>query len=387
MDHRESEKYNVTIMIVDDTPENLRIMENILHGQGYTVSAFRRGPIALKSAANKKPDLILLDIMMPEMDGFAVCRNLKEDETTRDIPVIFISALDDPVDKIKAFATGGVDYITKPFYEDEVLARVKTHLSLRSMQLELEKNNRVFEEQLRWAGEMQKALLRPKLHSTLGVEFRVTYQPVPELYCGGDYYDVINLPNDRYLLLLGDVEGNGVKAAFITAILKAVIYPEYVRNVDILRFSPAFFLAWLNERMDFELRRTSGLQISFLVGVIDRESMTFTYANAGHNLPCLITRRGVQSLELKGPPIGSKGKYFYEEQVVKLRTGDVLFAYTSGLTRVEGNKSEEDNLMREILGITPQGKDFHRRILKTALSVSRRRTFEDDVTIITARLQ
>lgn len=130
-----------TIMLVDDTPANLDLLTEMLQGQGYRVQAFPGGPMALKAAALNPPDLILLDIMMPEMDGFEVCRRLKADDALKEIPVIFISALDDVANKVRAFSQGGVDYVSKPFHQEEVLARVTTHLSLRRMRQKLEQHN------------------------------------------------------------------------------------------------------------------------------------------------------------------------------------------------------------------------------------------------------
>ncbi len=135
-----------TIMVVDDTPANLKLLEQMLGGQNYRVLGFPRGVMALRAAALNAPDLILLDIDMPEMDGFEVCRRLKADETLKDIPVLFISALIETEDKVKAFFVGGVDYVTKPFQFEEVHARVKTHLRLRWMQRELERHNHQLED-------------------------------------------------------------------------------------------------------------------------------------------------------------------------------------------------------------------------------------------------
>jgi len=130
-----------TIMVVDDTPANLKLLQDMLQAKGYLVRTFPRGAMALAAAANKPPDLILLDINMPEMNGFEVCERLKSDNALKDIPVIFISALSETEDKVKAFSFGGVDYITKPFHFDEVSARVETHLRLRRQQLELKELN------------------------------------------------------------------------------------------------------------------------------------------------------------------------------------------------------------------------------------------------------
>jgi signal transduction histidine kinase len=125
------------ILIVDDTPANLRLFSQMLTKQGYTVRLARTGELALSGARALPPDLILLDIRMPGMDGYEVCRHLKADARTREIPVIFLSALDQTEDKVHALAFGGVDYITKPFQFREVLARVDTHLSLYRLRREL----------------------------------------------------------------------------------------------------------------------------------------------------------------------------------------------------------------------------------------------------------
>jgi PAS domain S-box-containing protein len=125
------------ILIVDDTPHNLRLLSQMLSEHGYQVRAALNGPRALAAVQATPPDLILLDIMMPEMDGYEVCNRLKADEHTRNIPVLFISALNETEDKVKGFGAGGLDYITKPFQLGEVLARVETHLKLSRLQREV----------------------------------------------------------------------------------------------------------------------------------------------------------------------------------------------------------------------------------------------------------
>lgn len=132
---------DITIMVIDDTPENLKLLEEMLGGQGYRVLMFPSGTMALKAAIRNPPDLILLDIMMPEMDGFETCRRLKENPSTQEVPVIFLSALNDTQSKVKAFSMGGVDYVTKPFQFAEVRTRVDTHINLRRVQLSLKQHN------------------------------------------------------------------------------------------------------------------------------------------------------------------------------------------------------------------------------------------------------
>jgi signal transduction histidine kinase len=131
---------NITgdILIVDDEVQNLRLLTQFLSEAGYQVLPAERPKLAIKSALAHPPNLILLDVRMPEIDGFEVCRRLKQEERTRDIPIIFVSALQDVQDRIRGFEVGGVDFISKPFQETEVLARVRTHMNLRNMQLNLE---------------------------------------------------------------------------------------------------------------------------------------------------------------------------------------------------------------------------------------------------------
>ncbi|MBF0103590.1 MAG: hybrid sensor histidine kinase/response regulator [Desulfobacterales bacterium] len=127
-----------TIMVVDDTPANLKLLQDMLQSEGYRVLTFPRGQMALNAAAKSAPDLILLDIRMPHMDGFEVCNRLKSDDRLKEIPVIFISALNETSDKINAFSAGGVDYVTKPFQFEEVHARVKAHLEISRQKRELQ---------------------------------------------------------------------------------------------------------------------------------------------------------------------------------------------------------------------------------------------------------
>ncbi len=136
-----SEQKETNILIVDDTNFNLRLLSQMLGQHGYKIRVATSGALALQLVQTNPPDLILLDIMMPEMDGYQVCQRLKADGATRDIPIIFISALEATEDKVNAFVAGGVDYITKPFRLEEVLARVRTHLSLRALQKNLEEKN------------------------------------------------------------------------------------------------------------------------------------------------------------------------------------------------------------------------------------------------------
>jgi signal transduction histidine kinase len=140
--------FKYEIMVIDDTPANLHLLTNLLKQNGYLVRPFPSGKLALAGIQHSLPDLILLDIQMPQMNGYEVCQHLKANEITCDIPVIFISALDEAMDKVKAFTVGGVDYITKPFQAEEVLARISTHLNLSYLQKLLKQENSFQAQQL-----------------------------------------------------------------------------------------------------------------------------------------------------------------------------------------------------------------------------------------------
>jgi diguanylate cyclase (GGDEF)-like protein len=153
-----------SILIVDDTPENLTVLRQMLTENGYRVRPALNGKTALTSAENDPPDLILLDIMMPGMNGYEVCQKLKSNERVRDVPVLFISALDEAIDKVKAFKEGGLDYITKPFHLEEVLARVKTHLTLRNVQMKLQDQNIRLQKEIEYRKQAEASLEKSNLH-------------------------------------------------------------------------------------------------------------------------------------------------------------------------------------------------------------------------------
>ncbi|BBC23830.1 GGDEF domain-containing response regulator [Pseudanabaena sp. ABRG5-3] len=173
-------EYSGDILIVDDTPNNLRFLSTTLTEQGYKVRSVTDGLMALTVAQAAKPDLILLDIMMPNIDGYEVCQRLKANEKTNDIPVIFLSALDEVLDKVKAFSVGGVDYITKPFQLEEVLARIQTHLSLRSAQKEISQLNSELEQRVR----QRTAQLEKEIAERLQAQERLLHLALHDVLTG-----------------------------------------------------------------------------------------------------------------------------------------------------------------------------------------------------------
>jgi sigma-B regulation protein RsbU (phosphoserine phosphatase) len=288
---------------------------------------------------------------------------------------------------MKAIKAGIFSYILKPWEADYLQSELEKAVDIQRAHAQNSEYAKIMEDELKWAGEMQRAILKPNALRSDGVEFRTSYRPVPGLYCGGDYYDVINIGVDRYLMLIGDVAGHGVKAAFVTGILKAVIFPEYVRNTLGKGFSPADFLNWLNERMNFELRQTSSLIITFFVGVLDRAAMTFTYANAGQDHPFIVSGGVPRELPISGSALGFAHSVMHTEKTEFLNRGDVIIIFTDGLVEAGSRTGRKDIVsMKEALEHTAYGPDYHKRIMEAALAKAGSENFEDDVAVVTATL-
>ena len=272
---------------------------------------------------------------MPEMNGYEVCERLKADETLKGIPVIFISALAEPLDKMKAFARGGVDYLTKPFQMEELHARVETHLKLRRLQTELEEYSRHLElarERLKFDLELargvQRSFLPLRMLDVPGYEFFAHYESAHEI--SGDYYDFILLPHGRVAILLGDVAGKGVAAALLMAKLSANAKYCMLTEPD-----PATAITKLNALMI-----DSGLAdrfVTLVAAVLDPAHHTVTLVNAGHPPPLIYhrdTRTVVEAIgnEETGLPLGVLDDYQYPSCQVGLQPGDSILAFTDGVT-------------------------------------------------------
>ncbi|MFH2115190.1 MAG: SpoIIE family protein phosphatase [Spirochaetota bacterium] len=380
-----------TILFVDDEDNILNALKRELHGwareRSLTIKTAPSAAIALNIIQSSSSEIavIVSDLKMPEMLGSDFLLEVKN--RWPEIITVLLTGFSETQEVMKAVKAGIFSYILKPWEPEYLKGELDKALEMRLVKEQNATYARLLEDELRWAGEMQKAMLRPTLQSTEGIELRVSYQPVPGLYCGGDYYDVVNLSGDRYLILLGDVSGHGVKAAFITGILKAVIYPEYIRTVGTRAFSPGAFLGWLNERMNFELRQTSDLLISFFAGVLDRQAMTLTYANAGQDHPFIISGGIPRELHISGSVLGVAKTVNYAEQTERLKVGDMLFAYTDGLVEAgSSTNGARDSGIAGILAALPISQGYHKAVLEAALAISGVAGFEDDVTILTARL-
>ena len=321
------------ILIVDDTPANLRLLSQMLAEHGHSVRAVTSGGRALASAQLSRPDLILLDIKMPEMDGYEVCERLKADGQTRDVPVIFISALDELQDKVRAFAVGGVDYITKPFQVEEVLARVETHLALRRLQEQLENANKKMARELALAGQVQASFLPSKLPHVPGWQLTVDLKPVTQT--SGDFYDVMPLQNGKLGILIADVVDKGVGAALYMA-LSWTLIRTYAAEYPT---QPELVLSAVNRRI---LMDTSAEQfVSVFYGIIDPSTGAMTYCNAGHYPPYLLRAHNggaVESLTGTGMVLGVEKDVKWQQASAQLAPGDVLVLYTDGITDAEDER-------------------------------------------------
>lgn len=340
------------ILIVDDTAANLQLLTQTLGERGHRVRAVTSGARALESAMAEPPDLILLDIRMPEISGFEVCRRLKGEARTREVPILFISALDELPDKVEAFAVGGVDYITKPFHVEEVLARTETHLALRRLNRRLEESNRRLARELNLAGRLQASFLPANLPSAEGWQLAARLQPARET--SGDFYAVIPLPQEGLGLLVADVVDKGVAAALLMAMSWGLIWTYSSEHPT----SPSRVFEAVNQSL---VRHLGGTQfLTAFYGVLDPSTGGLSYVNAGQSPPLLVRASGAatERLGLSGPPIGVLDEARWQTRGVTIEAGDGLVCYTDGVTEAEG----------------PAGEPFGEARLLRIVEASRRRS-------------
>ena len=211
------------VLIIDDSEAIRMLITVYLRSGGYQVLEATNGQVGLEIAAETRPDLIILDIAMPVMDGFSVCARLQQDEELRDIPILMLSALSDTESKMRAFELGAVDYITKPVSKGELLARIQTHLtisrltsSLQQANKELLSHQKQLVEGLHAAANLQKNLLPRRIPDCKTLSFASYFNPCQEI--GGDIYNIQRLDDEHVALHIIDVSGHGFSAAMMTAL-------------------------------------------------------------------------------------------------------------------------------------------------------------------------
>ncbi|MGA2400678.1 MAG: response regulator [Syntrophobacteraceae bacterium] len=268
-----------SILLVDDQPANLQVLLQTLGSLGCKLLVAKNGEAALTIAQKARPDLILLDVMMPGIDGFEVCRRLKADRATEKIPVIFLSALDETADKVRGLQLGAVDYVAKPFQPKEVIARVNTHLTIHRLGREVQKQRDALEHELQVVSQLQRNLLPEHLPKIDGLKLAVHYET--SLYAGGDHYDFAELPNGLLAILVADAEGHSAPATVMMAMTCALF-----RSCSTGREEPGHMLSFINENL-CKVNKESF--VTAIYAIYDTRRRTLRIARAGHPHPILYS--------------------------------------------------------------------------------------------------
>ena len=323
-----------TILVVDDTPTSLDVVRSVLETEGFRTLTASDGATARDLSHAQQPDLILLDVLMPGETGFETCALLKSDPVTADIPIIFLSALDDVKSKVSGLKIGGVDYIAKPVHGEEVLARVRVHLRIREINRALVAEHRARLEELRDA--QQAILVRPE--DCPEASFAVYYKPLEE--AGGDFYDVVPLGAGIFAYFVADISGHGVSAAFLTSAVKALLR-QYAGPV----FSPEDTMRGVDSVMGQMLGEEQYLTACY--ARLNRQTRRLTVIGAGHPPLILVSRGGVaQTVKLDGDPLGMFGGAILHRQELRISRGDRFFLYSDGLIESSPGGGRREGLER-----------------------------------------
>jgi sigma-B regulation protein RsbU (phosphoserine phosphatase) len=333
----------------------------------------------------KEVFLVISDLRMPEMLGSDLLLKIREKYS--EIITILLTGYSEIDEIMKAVKSGIFAYILKPWDEKYLLTEINKAHELSILKEEKVRYIKLLEEELKWGGELQKKILKREIPVSQTITVDVEYQPLPMLYCGGDYYDIIALPNDNYLVLLGDVAGHGLKAAFITTILKTIIFSEYVRNNQDKGISPADFLKWLNKRISLELSQFPDMLITFVALVVNPEEKKITFSNAGQSHFYLVRGNKVHPIHDEGLCLNITDDPNYRNKSFKIETGDQIYMFTDGLIEVGENKS---NLSQELTGqllLDETGKKSGpKEIIESFRSISTEGVFYDDITLLSIRI-
>jgi sigma-B regulation protein RsbU (phosphoserine phosphatase) len=353
-----------TVLVVDDSPENIDLLGGVL-SQDYKIKVALNGEKALKIAGSENPpDIILLDIMMPGMDGYEVCRRLKSDPKTRDIPVIFITSMSEVEDETKGLALGAIDYITKPIRSPIVQARVKSHLELKEARELLKNQNKTLElrveERTREVLDLQRVefglrAAQEKVENELNIAAQIQRSILPtdfpafpensefDLYAimrparevGGDFYDFFFVDDDHLALIIADVSDKGVPAALFTMISRTIF-----RSIVRQRKSPAQVLTETNDLLCED--NDTGMFVTVLLAYYHLPSGLVTYSNGGHNPALSFGPDGtIKELAGKhGPVLGVRPGLTYREDAETLEPGQILVLYTDGVTEASSPRNE-----------------------------------------------
>lgn len=323
-----------TILIVDDTPVNVELIENVLTTEGFKTLTSFDGPTAAGMCRSLSPDLVLMDVLMPGETGFETCARLKSDPLTADIPIIFLSSLDDTKSKVTGLKIGGVDYISKPVHGEELLARVRVHLRLAEVNKKLVTEHRTQMDALRVA---QRAILVAP-GDCPEAKFGVYYNPLEEV--GGDLYDVVMIAPGVFGYFVADISGHGVSASFLTSAVKALLR-QYASPV----FSPEDTMRGVDSVMRQILGEEQYLTACYVQ--INHHTGRLSVINAGHP-PVILTRASgsVETVKLDSGPLGVFSSAVLERKDLQMRRGDRLFLYTDGFIESSAGAGRGEGLER-----------------------------------------
>jgi len=313
-----------TVLLVDDAPANIQIVNSILK-DAYKIRIATSGAKALELAkVAPPPDLILLDVMMAEMDGYEVCTQLKLCSETRDIPVIFLTGQTHVDEETRGFDVGAVDYIHKPFSPSVVKARVQTHLALRAIREQLALQLLAIQKELETARLIQLSILPSEIPKIEGLDIAARYVPMTSV--AGDFYDFIVMDEKHIGILVADVSGHGMPAALIASMLKIALSTQEPHAAD-----PAQMLLGLNQALCGKFQHH---YVTAAYLFVDMQKRVLTYAGAGHP-PLLLwggSSEGVRAVMENGMFLGRFPFATYSSVELPLKTGDRVLLYTDGVS-------------------------------------------------------
>lgn len=324
------------VLVVDDEPTNRLTLKLILQKAGCKVVDASSGVQALSLLRTNQLDLVLVDVVMPEMNGFDVCRAIKGNWQTRHIPVFMVTSLQNIQDLEKGFNLGASDYVTKPYRARELLARVRNALTLKKRTDLLHRQNKQLAREIELAGALQKTML--ELPSYVSEELLINFECRPSMNISGDVFDKVPLPDGRLFVYLADASGHGVAAALLCSFLKSTV-PDIVKGCS--PQTPAVICQELNARFMSTIKLPSAYATLF-AGIFDKRDNTWTCMNCGHPSPVLVSSSGQSStpFETGGSlPIGvsnNPGLFAEEDEtVITVTPGETLVLYTDGLIEAQ----------------------------------------------------
>jgi len=327
-----------TLLLVDDEPANIQIVNSILKDI-YKTRIATSGAKALELAnQTPAPDLILLDVMMPEMDGYEVCSRLKSSDHTRDIPVIFLTGQTEIDDETKGFEVGAVDYIHKPFSPAVVQARVRTHLMLRGIREQLARQLQSIQCEMDTARQIQLSILPREIPVIRGLDISARYLPMTAV--AGDFYDFIPIDEKRIGILVADVSGHGMPAALISSMLKIALDGQIKCALE-----PARVLAGLNRAL---CGKFQGHFVTAVYVVVDTERQSLLYAGAGHPPLIFMDHSAGKARDFveNGLFLGFFPEATYTAVEIPFNAGDWGVLYTDGILEMTDPSDEQFGLDR-----------------------------------------